>query len=370
MKPVQVTTFVGIDNVDAIWDVADNALTDAVNVNLTNAGSILRRHGYAKAKDLAVTTAFSTKYLSAYVVSGGVLYRVEPELSLTALSPSTASHFCDAGKYLYTNDGLRVSETSVLKLTVPSPDFALTLRQASGDWPGGTYSATYTFTDLTTGLEGGSAPIASLTIPDNAAVSFEPVVPPAGHSVTYYMTEVDGGVYYAPNGVKMDPVRELSAPFPAGTTHVAFFEGRVYAALPMSNGQTLLRFSTAFYNHLFDYVRDYVIIPGELRDMMVAPQGIVIATDSAIYLLTDQLTTLADYGVPRGRSLVRAPDDSVYIHSKRGVCHAMPFENLTERKALFPVGEQVSATLVQRDGISAVVTLSDGSGQAYNIRNY
>jgi len=110
-------------------------------------------------------------------------------------------------------------------------------------------------------------------------------------------------------------------------------------------------------------------VPGEVRDMKPVDGGLIIATDCAIHFYDgERLNMLANYGVPRGRSIVQTPNKGVKIFSNRGVCEAMPFANLTETKALFAPGNLVSSSLVDQDGIQKFVTLSDGSGNPYNVR--
>jgi hypothetical protein len=103
--------------------------------------------------------------------------------------------------------------------------------------------------------------------------------------------------------------------------------------------------------------------------------ALIIGTDSAIYAYTGELDKLADYGVPQGRAFTRMPSDDdegaekIKIFSKRGVCEAMPFKNLTERRALFAPGSQCSTAIVAQNGIHKFIALSDGSGAPYTASN-
>jgi len=139
--------------------------------------------------------------------------------------------------------------------------------------------------------------------------------------------------------------------------------------MPQTNGTTMIVWSLPFKFHMFDLTKYYAIVPGEVRDMKPVDAGLIIATDSNIFLYDgEKLTMLANYGVPKGRSMVITPSHQVKIFSNRGVCEALPFTNLTEDKALFAPGNLVSSALVDQGGIQKLVVLSDGTGVPYNVR--
>lgn len=78
-------------------------------MDIDDAGVLLKRNGYVQSKAVAsVKSAYSTLDQTGYIVAGGYLNQVLSDLSLIQLSTSTANEFCDSGKALFTNDGLRV----------------------------------------------------------------------------------------------------------------------------------------------------------------------------------------------------------------------------------------------------------------------
>jgi hypothetical protein len=365
-----ISNFLGIRNTSPIRSIPNNALIDAIDVDIDDVGVLTQRNGYELVKSLAsATSAYATFDQTGYIVANGILNRLDADLNLIPLTPSTAINFADFGKVLFTNDGLKIQDDHVKDLKIPVPDTALSLSIAAGDWPAGDYAAMYCYRNTSTGLEGPSSEAASITIPMNSTVIIAPVPSVAGYTPVVYMTEAGGSVFYDSNGIQLNPTQILANSFPFGVTHVAFFDTRLFIALPLANGSTILRYSAPFEHHLFDYVNDYVIIPGEIRALMPAQDALIIGTDCAIHAYSGSLTRLADYGVPRGRAFTKAPDSSVKMFTNRGVCTALPFENLTEKKALFAPGQQCSTALVLQDGIQKFVTLSDGSGAPYNTRS-
>jgi hypothetical protein len=371
---VEIRSFLGIHNTSPIRSIPNNALSSATDVDIDDSGILTQRNGYALSNSIAnVTSAYSTKDQTGYLVASGTLYRVLEDATLVPLVASKATQFTDFQKVLFTNDGYKIDGDSVTHLGIPAPSTAAFLTQPEvssepGFWPAGIYNVTYTFRSKA-GLEGGSAPISTITLPENSEVVVAPIVAPVGYTVNVYMTDAGGSVYYDSKGIQLNPVQELSAPFPEEADLVAYFHGSLYCTIPLPSGSTLVRYSIPYYFHLFDYVKDYFIVHGEVRGFMAAQDALLIGTDSAVYAYTDAgLTTLADYGVVKGRPFTKMPDESVYMHTKRGVCRGLPFENLTETKALFPIGVQCSTALVQQDGINKFVALSDGSGKPHNTR--
>lgn len=365
-----VNSFLGIRNTSPVRSIPDNALSAANDVDIDDVGILTRRNGYNRVATYTnVTSAYSTRDKTAYVVSNGILSRVGDDFSLTPLVASTATAFTDYGKVLFTNDGFRVQDNKVVDLTFPAPPPTAPLVViTSGNWPAGQYSVTYCYRDNDDGLEGASSPITTVTLADNQMILVDPVPTYADYTPIVYMTDAGGSVFYDSNGVQLRDAQILASPMPLGSPAIAFHNSSLWVASPQSNGTTVINFSTPFFYHLYDFVANYIIVPGEVRAMQTLPEGLLIGTDSAIYLYNEALNILANYGVPKGHPFVRTPDNRVKIFSVRGVCEAMPFVNFTETKALFAPGVQCSTALVDQNGIQKFVALSDGSGLPYNTR--
>lgn len=366
---MEIKSFLGIRNTSPARSIPDNALTDASNVDIDDVGIVTRRNGSALVKALSnVTSAYSTAGQSGYVVSNGVLYRVLPDLTTISLGATSAKQFCDFAEVVFTNDGLKIDNDIVTDLKLPSPVLPLDLSIISGSMPAGTYSATYCYRSVT-GLESGSAPIVTIELETEGGISIAPITPPAGYTVTIYMTDANGTTYYDNNGVQLSGVQTLSESFPDDIDKLAYHENRLWLSKSLSNGSSIIWFSHPFHYHLYDVAKNYIIVPGQIHAMMATEQGLLIGTDSAIYAYSDQLVKLAAYGAVAGRPFTKLANGQVMVWTQRGMCVALPFQNLSEAKVSFAPGVQCSTALVQQDGINKFVTVTDGSGTAYNARN-
>jgi len=368
---MKINKFLGVRNTSPDRSLPDNSLSAALNVDIDDEGIITQRNGYALSKAVSnLTAAYTTQDQVTYVVSGGVLSRVDDSLNLVPIVASTATAFADFSKNLFTNDGLRIQADTASNLFIPNASgTGPELYSAPGNWVEGTYSAVICYRNTVTGLEGASSASNSITIAANSRVVVNPPPVFAGFTAIVYMTAANGAVYYDTEGTQISPDQLVADSFPVGAPVLAFYDSALYAALPQANGTSLLVWSLPFKFHIFDLTTNYAVVPGEIRAMKPVDGGLLIATDHALFAYDGaNLIQLANYGVPKGRSLVQTPDKKVKIFSNRGACEALPFINLTETKALFAPGKQVSSALVDQNGIQKMVVLSDGSGTAFNIR--
>lgn len=363
-----ITQFLGIRNTEPVRSIPDSACSDAVNVDVSVTGAISQRNGYSVAKTIPITTAYSTFDQVGYLITNGNLARVGNDLSITTLGPSTATAFSDFGGVLFTSDGLKVQSDVVTNLKIPSPSIAPSLSVTSGVREAGAYSVCYTYRSAE-GLEGGSSPIATVTLTSVGDVTVAAIPAPVGFTTVVYVTDVDGTVYYNYAGVQLAQYQTLAQPFPDNVDQIAFHDSRLYVSQLQSNGSTVIWFSNPYLYHIYDAVNGYVIVPGKVHGMMSSNGGLIIGTESAIYVYEGEvLTTLETYGVIAGRPFARGTDKTVYMRTKWGVCKALPFENLSVNKTSFPKGKQCSTALIYQDGLQKFIALSDGSGEPFNAR--
>jgi hypothetical protein len=300
---VIIPGFTGIHNTVPIRGIPDTALSDAVNVDLTDSGAAVKRFGSVSAMSAPIETVYSMEDGRVFAISDSILCEVTESLELIPIAPSTATSFDDFADILFTNDGVMLNGYDVHRL----PDM---------------------------------------------------------HSPTAYPVVADGGVTTLPEGVNTDPIERFADGFPQGVTVVSWFEASLYCAQPVDNN-TVIWQSKPFHYHLYDYDEAYIQVPGEVVAMERSAEGLCIATTKAIYLYNEALTKLADYGVVRGRPIVRLPSGQLLIYSVRGVC-TIPFQNLTEAKVSLPPGRECSTAVVDSGGISRFIALQDGGGTAHN----
>lgn len=363
-----VSKFLGIRNTEPIRSIPNNACSEAVNVDISVEGALSQRNGCSLAKSIPISTAYSTFEQSVYVVSNGILNRVQDDLTFIPICPSTATEFTDFGEVLFTNDGLKVQNNVATNIKVPSPEIPPDLSAISGNRFAGTYSVCYTYRSAD-GLEGGSSPISSIELKSVGGITIAPITAPAGFTVVIYITDVDGAVYYNSDGIQLAQYQILAQHFPDGVEQIAFHDSRLWVSQAQSNGSTVIWFSDPFLYHIYDAINGYIVVPGEVRGMMSANGGLIIGTNSVIYVFDgDVLTPLTTYGVIAGRPFARGTDRTVYMHTEWGVCKALPFANISSDKVSFPMGAKCSTALVYQDGLQKFVALSDGSGVPFNAR--
>lgn len=375
---MKITAFSGIQNVQPLRSIADNALADAVNVDVTDAGDIIQRGGFSLAAPLTHASAAYFDHLgNGYVVADGFLCRIAADLSPVALAASSATAFCDWGNLLFTNDGLMLDNGLVTDLKALAPPTAAPLLSATtGDLPSGAYTALLTISNVENGKESGTSPLASLTLTETGGII---ATAPDGLShATVYLSNQTGTAYYSATDVQLNPVLINAQGFPPNVEQVEIFNSSLWCSVFLGNGQSALLWSVPKYWHVFHSERDYLIVPGQVLGLLRVNEGLLVGTDEAIYLLGGDdngytLNRLADYGVVAGRPMQRLPSGEGLIYSRRGFCQSpyqgASFQNLTLPLVSLPTGSVCCLALVYQGGMAQAVALNDGTGTAFNAAN-
>ena len=176
----------------------------------------------------------------------------------------------------------------------------------------------------------------------------------------------EGEGFYGDDGKTLEV---LLSPLPIDTDVIQYWGGRMYAAQYFaSEGQTAVWFSEPLGFHLFNLDSNFLLLPG--RVLMLAPHkdALIIGTDSEVYAYTsEKISPIADYGVVAGQHWAR-DDERILFWTRRGVCSALPFENLTERQVSMAPGVSANGAIVHSRGQKRyLVTLKQG-GAAFNSR--
>ena len=132
----------------------------------------------------------------------------------------------------------------------------------------------------------------------------------------------------------------------------------------------MIWFSQAQGYHLFNLNTDYFVVPGEVTQLHGSGNGLVIATQTRIYLYNDdQLLQLAEYGAVPGQHADLGRDGKTYFWTKRGLCRVTPFENLTESVVSVAPGVRAGGGVINTDGYSKYVAVIHSGGDAFNARS-
>lgn len=124
--------------------------------------------------------------------------------------------------------------------------------------------------------------------------------------------------------------------------------------------RSVIYFSRPDFPHEFRLEKDYLLIAGRITLLAAVAQGLVIGTDRAIWIdpIDSPIQRVADYGVPFG---ALATDDRgvIYFFSERGLCRALPFENLTDKSLAIQLRQKVTAGILPYQGSAyAVVSMT------------
>lgn len=371
MRSLEILQFGGIQNTNPPRSIPNNALADAVDVDINDAGNVLERLGAdaLPALSLPVEAAYTAQNGVSYVVSNDVLHRLNPDFSLTAIHPCTARAFADQDDYLFTNDGLMVYGDQAATIAIPvAPTPEVTVIPGSG--PSGLIAATVTYQN-DSGLMTAASPIVRAVLYDDSDILVTPQ--PTGLTANIWLTETyndpktGGEVFYNTADGSILPEIFLGADaFPGGHC-IEWFDSRLFLAQQINANLSVINFSHRDHYHLYDLAQHYFIIPDTIHDMKATESALVLAGESGIYAYDGQsLSVLANYGCPAGRSIVKLPGlDALLIHSKRGFCQFPDFKNLTEKKVSLPAGSHCSTHIVHQRGMQQVVALHNG-GEAFN----
>jgi hypothetical protein len=351
------------------------SLAVARNINIDDEGAVSSRDGYVESLVLGnVTAAFSMSHnRHAYVVSDGVLYRVNTDLSTIQLGSvgNQPVQWLEVGTRVFMSTGFIIDNDKLIPWAVQPPsDPVVTV--TSGLLPAGQYQLLVTriFPD---GRESASSGVVALNLADDSGLDLTGIV-----GCMVYMTDTNGSVFYeigyqvnyigavADGGKSINQDLILNGTLPEDVRQIAFYQGSLYCSTyDKTNDLSAIFFSCYMRFHVFDYDSNVISdIAGEIRLLHGMDNGLLIGTDRAIYLYADEsLSKLAGYGVPIGKQLIVNRDGNVFFQSVRGVC-TLPFQNLTEDNFTMPLGGECVTGIINTEGFESFVTITDGTGVA------
>lgn len=388
MKPT--VGFLGLNNVADPIRLGLRWLRTADNVVIDRTGAIDRRPGYrATSVAGALSGGYSTKdFTRFYVVLDGDLCQVNPDMTATVLREDVGAapmHWDEINDVVYFSNGaskgLIYPDGTVRDWgwDVPAQPQLLAV---AGNLEPGLYRVCLTYR-LPDGRETGSGEAAELELTAGQALQVHSIPHRPGCTARVYITPANSEAFqlaaetsgastvwnHPPEALGADLLNVLLSPPPAAAVQLAFYAGRAWLMqyVPEQN-LTIVWRSLPLAFHLFDLEAGYIAVPGRGYMLAAHAEGLLIGTDSSIQVWNGtQLATLADYGVvPGWPSAHDEESGKAYFWTQRGVCRALPFENLTEGRISVAPGLQVGAALLRRGGsVAFLASLHDG-GTAHN----
>lgn len=126
--------------------------------------------------------------------------------------------------------------------------------------------------------------------------------------------------------------------------------------------RSVVYFSRPDYPHEFRLLNDFQMFAGRITLLAEVSRGLVIATDRAIFVdsIDAPLQRVTDYGAPKG-GRIYDDRDVCYFFSDRGLCRALPFENLTDKQLVVTGRETTTAALLPYQGSTYAIVSQSGT---------
>ncbi|MGB4467577.1 MAG: hypothetical protein WBI41_05940 [Azovibrio sp.] len=385
MKTVPLGPFLGMNNrlPDTRLHVKDKGdfVRNAVNVDVTTAGTVKRRQGLTKLVGGDSCHSFYAHGDDAYYADGANLYRLTGTLDTPArilvrddLPLGRTLSFCDMAGTLIYSDGLelhRLTGSVSERYTIPTPNLAPSITITTGALPGGLYQVTYTSVGPQ-GMESGAFPPVQVSVPDNGGLSIavpdntRVFVSPCNGDMLFFVgegpivsvtTPTDGG----------EPCQTLNLhPLPGGDI-VRYRYGRLHVA----KGEVLY-YSQPFAPGLFNPLGDWLVFPEKINVLEPINQGIWLVTDKTYWMPgTDpskaELLEQLPYGAAFGSGLSFPDRNQVAWMSDRGMCLADgsgAVQNVQEANVVTNPVASGAVMLREEDGMKQLLASSLEAGQS------
>lgn len=390
--PDQITrAFRGLNTVTDPRSLGLSWLTQADNVDVTDAGKLVKRSGYDRTLTGSFAGGYSTHdFQRMYVVAGLALKAMagaSAAVTIATLTSTAPMYWGEVNGQVFFNNGVDsgiiLGDNTVLPWAWTVPQ-APTLTAGAGSLEPGSYSACCTFV-LPDGRETGASAPVEIDLADGQSLVVSDIPQVTGWRTNVYLSPANSEVFSllrsaAPVAVQWSlPADALGAeldtmflsPLPAGCGPVAHWRGSMWAAryLP-GQDQTVIWVSKPLAWHLFHLAEDFIMVAGRVLMLAEHDQALVIGTDREVRAWDgERQTVLADYGVIAGQHASLDDDRSLMFWTRRGWCRALPFRNLMERQASVAPGVRAAGAIVRDGGQKrAVVALQQG-GDAFNSFN-
>ena len=381
--------FKGLNDVSDPLRLGLGWFVQADNVDITDTGSVITRHGYALTTAGSYTAMFSTfDYQRCYVVNAGVLQTFEG-LFIANLTSTATMYWTEVNDQVYfnngTDSGVITPANTLLPWAWPTPNVP-TVAAVTGNLPAGAYSVRCTYL-MADGRETGTSDPGEITLDGTMALQISGIsqwqgrtnvyIAPANSSVYQLAGTVSGSTfnYYdaSNNSLGRDLVYAFMDPLPLGTTVTQFWKGAMYTAFYMAQQDaTAVFFTEPLAFHLFNLDSNFFMVPGKVLMLAPTDDALIVATGTRMwtYDADAKLGQIAEYGVVPGQHWCLDSDEdgkrTILFWSTRGVCSGLPFTNLTERQVSVAPGLSAGGTVVLHGGQKRYVVALQQGGSAFD----
>lgn len=384
-KTVDLSPFLGVNNRVPEESLArvergrrvGNYLRNAVNVDLTDAGTLKRRPG--RVKRVATSDAHSLwgDGANAYYVDDDTLYRYPREVVLTGLTPRLrVSYDTDPRGGVFWSNGVqigRIEGVTAQPLGVDTPNPAPTINaHGDGGLPGGKYIVSVVAVSAL-GEHSPPTPPEQIDVPEGGRIE----VSGLSGTCAIFMSPQNGDEMYlvgqTSNAVENIYVLPAFGPsiqtlglrkMPAGQI-VRWTKGRLLVA----SGSTLF-ISHPYAPALHHPIQGRVDLPSRITVMEPCGGGVFIAADKTYFLtnmgaVEGRLPDVLPYGAIEGTGMRSPWDESVAWFSERGLVIGEPdgsAKNVQEDAVAVGPAEYGASFYMERDGMRHMITALFQSG--------
>jgi len=305
--------------------------------------------------------------------------------TLATLSSSATVQWAEINDQVYFSNGVDCGiiqpDNSVTDWRWPVPT-APTVSLATGSLASGIYSVCCTYV-LADGRETGPSDPVTITLVEGQAITISDVPQFPGTSTRIYIAPANSSVFqlaakttgsavtwnFSNDALGIDLTTDGLDPLPTGVSCIQMFRGRVYTAQYIPTiGQTVVWYSQPLGFHLFRLDTDFFMVQGEVTMLAPTDAALIVGTgDKVLAYDGEKITELADYGVIRGKAW-DVDGKRILIWTARGVCSALPFENLTEQQVSVPPGVRAASCVIHSSGQKRFVSVLQQGGESFNAR--
>lgn len=375
----------GYDNVSRADRLPKDALTEAFNVDITNAASVRRREGFTKIFDGQAHSVWSCA-LGVYFVGNGTLYRRTNdanEVIAHGLRNDPISYELINGDVYWANGyqkGVLRGGIAPALWGIQIPSGGFTLAQTGGALTQGTYQVRITYV-RSSGEESGASDVSTITAAGGITITgLSASADPEVISLNVYMTRPDGTEFLKVgeviNGASgtvisapsyTESLKSLFKKPPPNSSIIRLFKARAVAV-----DYDTLYFSDPFSYSWFDMRANFIRMAGEITMCAALDNGIYVSDSTGTHWLQGSdpanlaKTTLTSRKAVKGTAIVVNPSDAggagnpyVLFTTDSGIVSGDSngaITDVTSAKVVIPKGESGAAMLRQVDGSTQYVT--------------
>lgn len=393
---VEFTKFTGLRNNAPADEFEHGDLTDARNIDITDAGRARRRRGSSAIRAVGkFEWVWADGGLALAVRNDTELVRIEPDYTVTALrSDLTAGArmtYARFGNVVFYSNGRQFGKVVGGESSawgVNSPGYQGYPSEIGGALEAGRYLFAVTFVRAD-GREGGTGPSGQATISANGALKINALPVPPDSDVEFknvYVSAPNGETMYLAGTIPAEtqsftlatlhpltvPLRtQFLSPPPPGFV-LASFNGHMLVA----HGETLYR-SETYQPELFDF-RKGLRFGSDIQIVAPVAGGVYLGTrDRVVFLEGDdpagwKLSDKFDYGAIPGTLAYVSADkvadgsqtgNAAVFATTKGICVGFDggaIKNLTQGKFAYPVQDRGAGVTRQTRGIEQYVVTMQG----------